>query len=124
LDLEIKNLTTDYNTASRELTAANKIVEDARGTYNDLSKALSDMETEELEKLPKTFKKIDGETAAQSIERARKETEQYVNGALDKLPKEVTEANEGLKEHRETLEKVSDEVKRSSAEYTAYTDTL
>jgi predicted nucleic acid-binding Zn-ribbon protein len=56
LDLEIKNLTTDYNSASRELTAANKIVESAQGTYNNLSKALSDMETEELEKLPKTFK--------------------------------------------------------------------
>ena len=124
LDLEIKNLTTDYNTASKELTAANKIVESAQGTYNNLSKALSDMETEELEKLPKTFKQINGETAAESIERVRKETEQYVNGALDKLPKEVAEANEGLKDHKETLENVNNELKKSSAEYTAYTDKL
>lgn len=131
LDLEIKNLNTDYNKASATLTEANKTAKIAKEAYEGLNQELSKSETDELAALSVVAKnagvsinKIDGEPARKTIKRLGEAMEKQLNEQLSKLPENVEQANQDLKNNEETLTSMTNEVRRASQAYTEFNEAV
>ena len=120
LDLEIRNLNTDYNQASKVLTEVNKAVETADKNYGKLSDQLKTMETsalamvsEETEKAGVAFEKFDATNVVKTMEDAAEATEDFVDETLKTAPA-ITKAKSATEDYANATDKMTDEVKEAA----------
>ena len=110
LDLEIKNLTSDYNAAAKALTEANRAAEEAKTKYEGLSKELSDLELDGLnalsisaQKAGRVIETIDGETPRKKMERLNNTMQSFIDDSLVGLPEGVQRAKVSMSNYSEVI---------------------